>query len=92
MRVRLMKEGYVAVPGGEIWYQIYTNNESENKIPIIMLHGGPGTPHNYLLNLSELSNYRTVVFYDQLGCGQSFTQNEKKIYGRFLVLYQSYRP
>lgn len=75
----MIKEGYMDVPGGEIWYQLHTNHRHQgNNIPIIMLHGGPGTPHNYLLNLSKLSNDRTTVFYDQLGCGKSSIQNTKK--------------
>lgn len=73
-----MKEGYVSVPGGKIWYQIYTTKESQNNTPIILLHGGPGVPHNYLLNLSELSKQRPVIFYDQLGCGKSSLEGEHK--------------
>lgn len=71
-----MKEGYVSVIGGKIWYRIFTNNsDQQNRAPIIILHGGPGTPHNYLLNLSDLSKHRSVIFYDQLGCGKSFIEN-----------------
>lgn len=40
-------------------------------LPLLVLHGGPGTPHNYLEELSGLSSERAVVFYDQLGCGLS---------------------
>lgn len=32
-------EGYINVMGGRIWYEI---NGYGNKIPIVMLHGGPG--------------------------------------------------
>lgn len=73
-----MNEGYVNVQGGKIWYQIYENSNGDNHLPIIILHGGPGLPHNYLLNLAELSKYRTVIFYDQLGCGRSYIQNSEK--------------
>src|SRR5258708_40142874 len=38
----------------------------------MILHGGPGVPHDYLENLESLaSDTRRVVFYDQLGCGRS---------------------
>lgn len=57
-----IKEGYASVEGGKVWFQIYPNNESPHTIPIIMLHGGPETPHNYLLNLSKLGRDRTVIF------------------------------
>lgn len=73
-----MKEGYVTVPGGKIWYKIHSTKESQNNTPIILLHGGPGAPHNYLLNLSTLSKHRPVIFYDQLGCGKSSIQGEHK--------------
>ncbi len=36
-----------------------------------MLHGGPGATHDYLEPLHTLSNDRPVIFYDQLGCGNS---------------------
>lgn len=41
-------------------------------LPILVLHGGPGFPHNYLLPLKQQAcQGRTVIFYDQAGCGQS---------------------
>lgn len=42
------------------------------KAPVIVLHGGPGAAHNYLLPFRELTRVgREVIFYDQLGCGNS---------------------
>ncbi len=39
---------------------------------LLVLHGGPGLPHDYLSDLAQLADGgRTVVFYDQLGCGRS---------------------
>jgi proline-specific peptidase len=35
------------------------------------LHGGPGFAHDYLDSLGDLGDRRTVIFYDQLGCGRS---------------------
>ncbi|WP_312875969.1 proline iminopeptidase-family hydrolase [Arthrobacter terrae] len=41
-------------------------------LPLIVLHGGPGMAHNYLRNIAELTGTgRTVILYDQLGCGNS---------------------
>ncbi len=39
---------------------------------VLMLHGGPGMCHDYLLPFEDLASagYR-VLFYDQLGCGRS---------------------
>ncbi len=40
-------------------------------IPLLLLHGGPGFPSDYLEPLAALAGDRPVVFYDQLGCGRS---------------------
>lgn len=38
--------------------------------PLIVIHGGPGLEHTYLVDwLLPLSKKRTLIFYDQLGCG-----------------------
>ena len=42
-----------------------------SKLALIALHCGPGYPHNYLCNLSKLEELLPIVFYDQIGCGQS---------------------
>lgn len=42
------------------------------KFPLVVLHGGPGWPHGYLLPLKQLAcTGRDVIFYDQAGCGES---------------------
>lgn len=39
---------------------------------VFVLHGGPGFTHDYLVDaLTPLAMKRTLVFYDQPGCGQS---------------------
>lgn len=63
------KEGMVAAPGGRVWYQIQGANAKG--VPVLTLHGGPGVPHDYLEPLGALRSERPVVFYDQLGCGNS---------------------
>lgn len=42
-------------------------------LPLIVLHGGPGMAHNYVKNIGELADEtgRTVIHYDQVGCGRS---------------------
>jgi L-proline amide hydrolase len=49
-------------------------------LPVIMVHGGPGMTHNYMLPLKQLAcrpdrygRTRDVYFYDQGGCGESVT-------------------
>jgi proline iminopeptidase len=61
-------EGYIPVTGGKVWYQIAGNGK---RVPLLVLHGGPGFPHDYLESLRDLSDERPVIFYDQLGCGKS---------------------
>ncbi|MCC6457477.1 MAG: proline iminopeptidase-family hydrolase [Caldilineaceae bacterium] len=61
-------EGYIPVTGGRVWYQIVGSGDAT---PLLVLHGGPGIPHDYLEPLADLAAERPVVFYDQLGCGKS---------------------
>jgi proline-specific peptidase len=52
----------------------HTNNDevAVTKSPIIVIHGGPGFPHNYLLPLRQQAcRGRPIIFYDQAGCGKS---------------------
>lgn len=63
-----VREGYVPVPGGRVWYEIVG---SSNRVPLLTLHGGPGAGHDYLEPLEALASERPVIFYDQLGCGKS---------------------
>ncbi|MBI0375676.1 proline iminopeptidase-family hydrolase [Streptomyces albiflaviniger] len=58
-----------AVPGGRIRYEIL--NPDAPGTPVVTVHGGPGTPHNYLRPLADLLPGHPVVVYDQLGCGRS---------------------
>ena len=67
-QVEKVQEGYIAVTGGQVWYKMVNPNLG---IPLLILHGGPGSSHYYLEPLEQLANERTVVFYDQLGCGNS---------------------
>ena len=64
-----IKEGFIEVPGGKVWYRVVGSDSPG--IPLLVLHGGPGAPHDYLECLGELSDERPVIFYDQLGCGNS---------------------
>ncbi|WP_308639426.1 proline iminopeptidase-family hydrolase [Paenibacillus silvisoli] len=62
-------EGYIDVPGGRVWY---VQVGDKGKTPLLVLHGGPGNVHNPLKSaLSALADERPVIFYDQLGSGNS---------------------
>lgn len=67
-----MREGFLTTDGGRVWYGIEEPASGRRSIPLLTLHGGPGGAHYCLEPLARLSGLgRTVVFYDQLGCGQS---------------------
>ena len=57
----------------ELHYRIHNrmNLSSQKAAPVLILHGGPGIPSDYLYPLTEVIPYRSLIFYDQLGCGRS---------------------
>ena len=61
-------EGFIEVTGGKVWYKIVGGGSS---IPLLMLHGGNGVSSIYLKPLEALADQRPLVFFDQLGCGNS---------------------
>jgi proline iminopeptidase len=53
-------------------YRFHAQTFGDDRLPVlIVLHGGPGGDHRYLLGLQALSDLRRVVFYDQRGTGLS---------------------
>ncbi|MER6573383.1 proline iminopeptidase-family hydrolase [Streptomyces sp. NPDC001093] len=61
------------VPFGEYktWYRV-TGDLGSGLAPVVVVHGGPGSTHDYLLPLARLAEEgRPVVHYDQLGNGGS---------------------
>lgn len=63
-----VREGYLPVPGGMVWHR---RIGSGDKLPLLVVHGGPGSGSDYLEPLADLADDRPIVFYDQLGCGRS---------------------
>ncbi|WP_166172878.1 proline iminopeptidase-family hydrolase [Rubrobacter tropicus] len=67
-------EGTLRFGGNRIWYRVVGDpaDSRARKLPVLALHGGPGLPHDSLEPLEDLARGgRPVVFYDQLGCGNS---------------------
>jgi proline iminopeptidase len=63
------QEGFVQVEGGKIWYKIEGGGD---KTPLLIMHGGPGSRSCAMMpGYKLLSNERPVIFYDQLGSGNS---------------------
>jgi len=66
------KEGFVSFQGYNVWYRAVGDREAPGKFPLLCLHGGPGASHDYLTPLEALvATGRRVIFYDQLGGGNS---------------------
>jgi proline-specific peptidase len=63
-------EGFVEFRGYRTWYRLAGDLDSA-AIPLLALHGGPGSTHNYFAPLEGLARERPVVLYDQIGCGKS---------------------
>ena len=59
----------------ETWFRVtgeLAPDDRDAPAPVIVLHGGPGAAHDYLLSLTDLApDGRAVVHYDQLGNGRS---------------------
>ncbi|MGN6446574.1 proline iminopeptidase-family hydrolase [Amnibacterium sp.] len=58
----------------ETWVQVTTPEQPRaGALPLVVLHGGPGMAHDYVKNIAALAEEtgRTVVHYDQVGCGRS---------------------
>ncbi len=48
--------------------------------PVVVLHGGPGAHHDYLLpGFDALANHRTLIYYDQRGGGRSPVSREADV-------------
>ncbi len=66
----LVSEGYVDLRGHRTWYRA-TGDLRSGVVPLLALHGGPGSTHHYFAPLKGLAGERPVVLYDQIGCGSS---------------------
>jgi proline-specific peptidase len=77
-----IKDGYLACNKHRVYYKIIGRQSDAKKLPLLVIAGGPGSPHNYLLDLQQIAqNGRQVIFYDQLGCGNSDHPTDNSIWG-----------
>jgi L-proline amide hydrolase len=66
-----VRQGRVRFGAYETWYRV-TGELNTGVAPLVVVHGGPGSTHDYLLPLTGLAvDGRAVVHYDQLGNGGS---------------------
>lgn len=67
------RESTVPFRSGHTWYRVSEPDEPRDLAPVFIIHGGPGMAHDYVRNLEDLADLtgRTIVHYDQIGCGRS---------------------
>lgn len=68
-----MKISYQKMPFMGYQTAIRIVGAPSSKPPLLLLHGGPGSSHNYFEVLDRLADVsgRQLIMYDQLGCGDS---------------------
>ena len=71
-------EGRIPFRGFETWYR---DVGPEGGVPLVCLHGGPGSTHHYFTPLERLAEEgRRLVVYDQLGCGSSDRPDDPELW------------
>ncbi|KZT61945.1 proline iminopeptidase [Calocera cornea HHB12733] len=67
------KSGKIPFREWETAYEIFGDIEKSPYPPLVVLHGGPGATYRYLLPIAGITEKYNVpvIFYDQLGCGES---------------------
>lgn len=64
-------EGLMPFHDYHTYYRI-VGEAHNNTAPLLLLHGGPGSSHNYFEMLDDLADQGfQLIMYDQLGCGRS---------------------
>ena len=78
----MISEGYMPFKNGKTYYRIV--NKEGSKTPLILLHGGPGSTHNYFEVFDHLAieDDRPIIMYDQIGCGKSYVDGDETIFSK----------
>lgn len=74
-------DGYITYLDYKTYYRI-TGPLNARKPPLLLLHGGPGSTHNYFEVLDRLAeeDERQLISYDQLGCGNSYLDGHPELW------------
>ena len=66
-----VREGFSSFGEYRTWYRV-TGDLASGKVPLIVLHGGPGCTHDYVDSYADLAGSgRAIIHYDQIGNGRS---------------------
>ena len=76
-----IEEGYMPYLEYKTYYRI-VGKQTGNKKPLVLLHGGPGSTHNYFEVLDRLAEEddRQLIMYDQLGCVNSYVDGRPDLW------------
>ena len=76
-----INEGYIEFKNHRTYYRTIGECKG-NKKPLILLHGGPGSTHNYFEVLDDVAKKddRMLVMYDQIGCGNSYIEGHPEYF------------
>jgi proline iminopeptidase len=63
-------------------YQVWTKKIGDGDIKVLLLHGGPGFPHDYFECFEDFLPQSGIEFYyyDQLGCGNSDVPSDTSLW------------
>ena len=61
---------YTKIENSNIYYKIYGQG-----YPLLIIHGGPGADHKYMLSLKKLSEHYRLIYIDLRGNGKSKISN-----------------
>lgn len=64
-------DGFIQTSTSTIYFEKYWTDKSVHNVPLVGVHGGPGSSHHYLLPLIELAKDHPVILYDQSGSYRS---------------------
>ena len=76
-----IREGTIPYLNYRTYYRSVGDPDS-TKTPLLLLHGGPGSTHNYFEVLDRLADEdgRQIISYDQIGCGNSFLDGHPELW------------
>ena len=70
-----IREGFMPFRGYRTYYRIIGKPSERFPAPLMLLHGEPGSTHNYFEVMDALADEgMQLIMYDQLGCGLSYVE------------------